>query len=150
MSDAYEQDLLSLAMESAQELGFLSFTREGVYCLLAGPCYETIAECRMLQALGADAVGKLPGLGWYGWLGTWIKQLILLKADFLQSLTLSSKSPGHREMSSVYFCLALQWLSAAHRMDLQRLCVLYGCPGQGSQHNVAFISQTHISQAQMA
>ncbi|NXV06488.1 PNPH phosphorylase, partial [Cettia cetti] len=57
MSDAYEQDLLGLAMESAQELGFLSFTREGVYCLLAGPCYETIAECRLLQALGADAVG---------------------------------------------------------------------------------------------
>lgn len=61
MSDAYEQDLLGLAKESAQELGFLSFTREGVYCLLAGPCYETIAECRLLQALGADAVGELPG-----------------------------------------------------------------------------------------
>ncbi|NXH17148.1 PNPH phosphorylase, partial [Bucco capensis] len=57
MSDAYDQDLLSLAMESAQELGLQSFTREGVYCLLSGPCYETIAECRMLQALGADAVG---------------------------------------------------------------------------------------------
>ncbi|PKK18922.1 purine nucleoside phosphorylase [Columba livia] len=57
MSDAYEQDLLGLAMESAQELGFLSFIREGVYCLLPGPCYETIAECRMLQVLGADAVG---------------------------------------------------------------------------------------------
>ncbi|NWR70166.1 PNPH phosphorylase, partial [Centropus unirufus] len=57
MSDAYEQDLLRLATESAQELGFLSFIREGVYCLLAGPCYETIAECRVLQALGADAVG---------------------------------------------------------------------------------------------
>ena len=62
MSDAYEQDLLGLAMESAQELGFLNFIREGVYCLVAGPCYETIAESRMLQALGADAVGKLPGL----------------------------------------------------------------------------------------
>lgn len=61
MSDAYEQDLLGLSMESAQELGFLSFTREGVYCLLAGPCYETVAECRLLQALGADAVGELPG-----------------------------------------------------------------------------------------
>ncbi|KFO08814.1 Purine nucleoside phosphorylase, partial [Balearica regulorum gibbericeps] len=57
MSDAYEQDLISLAMESAQELGFLSFIREGVYCLVAGPCYETVAECRALQALGADAVG---------------------------------------------------------------------------------------------
>ncbi|XP_009931954.2 purine nucleoside phosphorylase [Opisthocomus hoazin] len=57
MSDAYEQDLLGLAMESAQELGFLNFIREGVYCLVAGPCYETIAESRMLQALGADAVG---------------------------------------------------------------------------------------------
>lgn len=63
MSDAYEQDLLSLAMESAQELGFLSFVREGVYCLQAGPSYETIAECRALHALGGDAVGKLPGLG---------------------------------------------------------------------------------------
>ncbi|NXK55435.1 PNPH phosphorylase, partial [Chauna torquata] len=57
MSDAYEQDLLDLAMESAQELGFLNFIREGVYCMLAGPSYETIAECRVLQALGADAVG---------------------------------------------------------------------------------------------
>ncbi|NWW42683.1 PNPH phosphorylase, partial [Pedionomus torquatus] len=57
MSDAYDQDLLGLAMESAQELGFLSFIREGVYCLLPGPCYETIAECHLLQALGVDAVG---------------------------------------------------------------------------------------------
>ncbi|NXE55532.1 PNPH phosphorylase, partial [Casuarius casuarius] len=57
MSDAYEQELLSLARESAQELGYLGFIREGVYCMLAGPCYETIAECRMLQALGADAIG---------------------------------------------------------------------------------------------
>ncbi|XP_025963153.2 purine nucleoside phosphorylase [Dromaius novaehollandiae] len=57
MSDAYEQELLSLARESAEELGYLGFIREGVYCMLAGPCYETIAECRMLQALGADAIG---------------------------------------------------------------------------------------------
>ncbi|NXC39737.1 PNPH phosphorylase, partial [Penelope pileata] len=57
MADAYEHHLLSLAMQSAQELGFLGFTRDGVYCMLPGPCYETIAECRMLQALGADAVG---------------------------------------------------------------------------------------------
>ncbi|KFU89873.1 Purine nucleoside phosphorylase, partial [Chaetura pelagica] len=57
MSDAYERELRGLAMEATRELGFLSFTREGVYCLLPGPSYETIAESRLLQALGADAVG---------------------------------------------------------------------------------------------
>uniref|UniRef100_A0A8B9BF89 Purine nucleoside phosphorylase n=1 Tax=Anser brachyrhynchus TaxID=132585 RepID=A0A8B9BF89_9AVES len=57
MSDAYDPDLLGLAMESAQELGFQSFVHVGVYCMLAGPSYETIAESRVLQALGADAVG---------------------------------------------------------------------------------------------
>lgn len=66
MSDAYDPDLLSLAMESAQELGFQSFVHAGVYCMLAGPSYETIAESRVLQALGADAVGKRHGLVLWG------------------------------------------------------------------------------------
>ncbi|XP_075432686.1 purine nucleoside phosphorylase-like [Ascaphus truei] len=57
MSDAYDRGLRSLAMDCAKELGFLDFTREGVYCMVGGPAYETIAECRMLQLLGADAVG---------------------------------------------------------------------------------------------
>ncbi|XP_056622731.1 purine nucleoside phosphorylase 6 [Triplophysa dalaica] len=57
MSDAYDRDLAQLARKTAEELGCASFLQEGVYCMLAGPSYETIAECKALQMLGADAVG---------------------------------------------------------------------------------------------
>ena len=32
--------------------------QEGTYVMVAGPSYETVAECHLLQKLGADAVGK--------------------------------------------------------------------------------------------
>lgn len=57
MSDAYDYKLRELAKRSAKEQGCDSFLQEGVYCMLAGPTYETIAECRVLKTLGADAVG---------------------------------------------------------------------------------------------
>uniref|UniRef100_A0A3B5QV62 Purine nucleoside phosphorylase n=1 Tax=Xiphophorus maculatus TaxID=8083 RepID=A0A3B5QV62_XIPMA len=57
MSDAYDRDLQQLAMEVGQELGYGDFLKEGVYCVLGGPSFETIAECRMLHLLGVDAVG---------------------------------------------------------------------------------------------
>uniref|UniRef100_A0A3P9BEX3 Purine nucleoside phosphorylase n=1 Tax=Maylandia zebra TaxID=106582 RepID=A0A3P9BEX3_9CICH len=57
MSDAYDRDLRALTRKTAKELGYDSFLQEGVYCMLAGPTYETIAECKLFQMLGADAVG---------------------------------------------------------------------------------------------
>ncbi|XP_063052264.1 purine nucleoside phosphorylase 6 isoform X2 [Engraulis encrasicolus] len=57
MSDAYDKCIAELAREAAEEQGCTSFLRRGVYCMLAGPTFETIAECRALQILGADAVG---------------------------------------------------------------------------------------------
>uniref|UniRef100_A0A3Q2QLS3 Purine nucleoside phosphorylase n=1 Tax=Fundulus heteroclitus TaxID=8078 RepID=A0A3Q2QLS3_FUNHE len=57
MSDAYDKELRSLAKQTAEEQDCSSFLQEGVYCMLAGPTYETIAESRALQKLGADAVG---------------------------------------------------------------------------------------------
>ncbi|TRY83341.1 hypothetical protein DNTS_015067 [Danionella cerebrum] len=57
MSDAYDRELQQLALDVGSELGYSDFLREGVYCVLGGPSFETIAECRMLHKLGADAVG---------------------------------------------------------------------------------------------
>lgn len=59
MSDAYDRELRQLAMDVGQELGYGDFLKEGVYCVLGGPSFETIAECRILHRLGADAVGQL-------------------------------------------------------------------------------------------
>lgn len=58
MSDAYDRTYCGLALDSALELGYQDFVREGVYCMLTGPNYETVSESRMLKTLGADAVGR--------------------------------------------------------------------------------------------
>lgn len=55
MTDAYDPQLRSAALESAERTGVA--LRQGVYVMLSGPSYETRAEMRMLRGLGADAVG---------------------------------------------------------------------------------------------
>jgi purine-nucleoside phosphorylase len=55
MSEPYDRALGALLRREATKLGFP--LREGVYCGLLGPAYETPAEVRMLATLGADAVG---------------------------------------------------------------------------------------------
>lgn len=55
MSKAYDREFFELARSSAMEMG-LSL-KEGTYMWLTGPTYETPAEIRMAQVLGADAVG---------------------------------------------------------------------------------------------
>jgi purine-nucleoside phosphorylase len=55
MSVAYDLLLRSLALEAASKGGFQLV--RGVYAGNLGPAYETPAEVRMAQRLGADAVG---------------------------------------------------------------------------------------------
>ena len=55
MTAAYDPVLRSWLHEAARDAG-LSL-REGVYAAMLGPQYETPAEIRMLQVLGAGAVG---------------------------------------------------------------------------------------------
>jgi purine-nucleoside phosphorylase len=55
MSEPYDRALAAKLRDQAASLGIA--IREGVYCGLLGPTYETPAEVRMLRVLGADAVG---------------------------------------------------------------------------------------------
>jgi purine-nucleoside phosphorylase len=55
MSAPYDAALAELARDVARREQIR--LREGVYCGLLGPTYETPAEVRMLSFLGADAVG---------------------------------------------------------------------------------------------
>ena len=55
MSAPYDESLAELARAVAKDERIL--LREGVYAGLLGPAYETPAEVRMLEFLGADAVG---------------------------------------------------------------------------------------------
>jgi purine-nucleoside phosphorylase len=55
MSTAYAPELRALAKEAAGASGVA--VQEGIYAAMPGPTYETPAEIRMLQLLGADAVG---------------------------------------------------------------------------------------------
>jgi purine-nucleoside phosphorylase len=55
MSDPYDRELRALLADVGAETGIA--LQEGVYCGLLGPTYETPAEVRMLERLGADAVG---------------------------------------------------------------------------------------------
>ena len=55
VTEVYSKEYRQIAKEAAAEIG-LSL-HEGVYMALQGPNYETPAEIRMMQILGADAVG---------------------------------------------------------------------------------------------
>ena len=55
MLSAYDADLRALAIQVAEHNGFA--LREGVYAMVGGPAFETMAEIRFLQRAGADAVG---------------------------------------------------------------------------------------------
>jgi len=52
---AFENELVPIAHHVASTQG--TTLREGVYCMLSGPAFESAAEIRMLQIWGADAVG---------------------------------------------------------------------------------------------
>jgi len=57
LNTAYDVKLRQLAKQVATELGMSDYVHEGVYTMVGGPSYETVAELRALRMLGVDAVG---------------------------------------------------------------------------------------------
>uniref|UniRef100_A0A3B3ZUJ2 Purine nucleoside phosphorylase n=1 Tax=Periophthalmus magnuspinnatus TaxID=409849 RepID=A0A3B3ZUJ2_9GOBI len=57
MSGCYDAGLRCVAMEIGKQLGITAVMREGVYAMVGGPNFESIAEARLLHKLGVDAVG---------------------------------------------------------------------------------------------
>ena len=55
MSEAYDSELRTILKQVAQNHHV--DLKDGVYCSVLGPTYETPAEIRMLRILGADMVG---------------------------------------------------------------------------------------------
>lgn len=55
MSEIYDKQLRKIISETAEKLNIS--LKQGVYCQLTGPNFETPAEVRMARILGADALG---------------------------------------------------------------------------------------------
>ena len=48
----------------AHQLNLDSVVKEGIYTMVGGPNYETVAELKLLSLLGVDSVGKQPDYSW--------------------------------------------------------------------------------------
>lgn len=57
MSNAYDIDLIDDFINASVKTGLDHCVKTGVYAMVVGPTYETIAEARALKMLGADAMG---------------------------------------------------------------------------------------------
>lgn len=57
MSKAYDKQLRAKALDIAIDLNIDDIVKEGVYTMLGGPNFETVAELNMLRLCGVDGVG---------------------------------------------------------------------------------------------
>lgn len=58
VTPAYCKDLRKKFLDAVKGAGLEKITHEGVYCNVAGPSYETIAELNLFLKLGGDAIGN--------------------------------------------------------------------------------------------
>ena len=56
-NNMFPRDMMDLVQECAKELGQSDTIQEGVYAMMGGPNYESIAELKALEVWGADVAG---------------------------------------------------------------------------------------------
>jgi len=56
-NDLYNKTYRDMARKVARDLNLDGIVRQGVYAMVGGPNYETVAELKMLRELGVDSVG---------------------------------------------------------------------------------------------
>lgn len=57
LTECYDMNLQQIALQTAEKLQLRDKVRQGVYCFVSGPTYETPTECKLLRLVGGDAVG---------------------------------------------------------------------------------------------
>lgn len=56
-SNLFDESLQDIVMNSGKKLKYDFLHKNGVYCFVSGPMYESKAECKFLRNIGGDAVG---------------------------------------------------------------------------------------------
>jgi purine-nucleoside phosphorylase len=120
MLNAYDPELREVAQRTAARHGFVM--REGVYAMVGGPAYETMAEIRFLQRGGADAVGM-----------STIPEVIVARHEGMRVLGVSAITDMAVGSKAVNTISHAEVLAAAERIKPQLAAVVRGVLAHLSQ-----------------
>jgi len=113
MLDAYDPELRKAAHAAAAQAQFK--LQEGVYAMVGGPAYETMAEIRFLQRGGADAVGM-----------STIPEVIVARHSGMRVLGVSAITDMAVGPAAVNTISHLEVLAAAERIKPRLIAVVRG------------------------
>jgi purine-nucleoside phosphorylase len=113
MLGAYDDELRSAAHRAAGQHGFS--LREGVYAMVGGPAYESMAEIRFLQRAGADAVGM-----------STIPEVIVARHEGMRVLGISAITDMAVGQTAVHQISHAEVLAAAERIKPRLAAVVRG------------------------
>ncbi|HEX8969441.1 MAG TPA: purine-nucleoside phosphorylase, partial [Chloroflexota bacterium] len=116
MLNAYDLELRTLAQRAATEHGFS--LREGVYAMVGGPAYETLAEIRFFQRVGADAVGM-----------STIPEVIVARHERMRVLGMSAITDMAVGHAAAHTITHAEVLAAAERLKPRLTAVVRGVLG---------------------